>query len=130
MVNYKNNTPIIVFYQAQKVATGKTVQMDIYDETQAKDDGKSTTMVEIGTTGRYYATFTPDALGWWMAMMYETTGSGKGHAVKTFQVTTENIDSIGSKVTDTESNIRGADDDDLKTLSDQIDVLESPAMVG
>jgi len=129
-MDYKINTPITAFYQAPNAKTGLTVNMDVFDETQAKDAGKSTTMTEMGTTGRYSASFTPDAKGWWLVMMYDTAGGGKGPVIKTYKVTDEDVDSIGTKVGNTETNIRGADSDDLKTISDQIDTLESPAMVG
>lgn len=189
-MDYKKDTEIISIYQAIKVGTGKTIQMDIYDETHAKDAGKSKVMTEIGSTGRYWATWTPDAKGWWATIMYNS-GNNKGHVVKVYKVTDEDIDSIGSRTTaiktetdkipsiktetdkiptiktetdkiqsvkdetvlikaetdkiqtiddnvdavkaktDTmEADIRGTDDDDLKDLSDQMDALESPAMVG
>ena len=52
---YKINESVEVTYQARNVSTGRTINMDIYDEAHALDAGKSTTMTEIGTTGRYYA---------------------------------------------------------------------------
>lgn len=161
----KNGVAIMVSYQAAKAATGKTILMDVFDETQTLDAGKSVAaMTEIGTTGRYFASFTPDAEGEWIVQMYET-GGNKGHVVKSYVVVGHDIDSIGDEValvkaqtdlipsdpaeqslvdssiaaahvtTDaviagSESDIRGADSDDLKTLSDQLDGVESPAMAG
>jgi hypothetical protein len=150
---YKVGVPIVVVYQSSGGATGKTVAMDIYDETYALDATKSVAaMTEMGTTGRYYATFTPDAEGEWVAMMQETSQAGK--VVKAFTVVGHNIDSIGDAVaavaaktdnlptdpadqslveaaiTAAESNIRGPDSDTLKTIADQLDALESPPMVG
>lgn len=152
---YKVGIPIVVVYQASNVDTGKTIAMDIYDETYAKDAAKSVAaMTEMGVTGRYYATFTPDAVGEWVAMMYDTYPPAKGHVVKAFEVGTSDIDSIGVAVaavgtktanlpTDpasqssieaalvaAESNIRGADSDTLKTIADQLDALANPPMVG
>jgi len=130
MTNYKLNNPIMVFYQASRAKTGRTIQMDVYDEGQALDAGKSGTMTEIGSTGRYYKVFTPDAIGWWVILMYDTVGWVKGDVVKSYKVTNEDIDSIAGKVETVETNIRGTDNDDLKTISDQLDEIGSPAMVG
>jgi len=151
---YKDGVSIIVTYQASNAATGKTIAMDIYDESQALDATKSVAaMTEIGTTGRYYATFTPDAEGEWIAMMYDSV-SGTGDVVKAFKVVGHDVDSIGDNIdlikastdnlpsdpadqsaveaaiTASETSIRGADGDTLKTIADQLDTLESPPMVG
>jgi hypothetical protein len=144
---------IEVTYQASASQTGLTdVIMEIYDEARAKDlvNFPDVTMTEIGVTGRYYGTFTPDAVGKWRAMINSVTKPGK--IIKDFGVVAHNIDSIGADVdgvktkTDnlpsdpasatnvsaTETAIRGADSDTLKTISDQIDAIPtaSPAMIG
>ena len=149
----KVNTPIIVFYQATNIGTGKTIQMNVYDEGQALDAGKSGTMTEIGSTGRYYKSFTPDVVGFWLIMAYDSV-SGKGQVIETYTIVVSDISTVGTDVSavkaktenlpvdpasqsgietaidGAENNIRGADNDDLKVLSEQIDALESPAMVG
>ena len=196
---YKSGVAIIVTYQAANAETGLTIKMDIYDETHAKDDPKCiAAMTEIGTTGRYYATYTPDAAGEWIALMYKDGGGGE--VVKAFRVAiadefgvktvvdaiqakTDNLPGtpaadgeydtviaalqtdldnpdqykadvaslaleatlatvdgivddilVGTAAIDTATNatggIRGADSDSLKTLSDQIDAVTCPAMVG
>ena len=95
----KVGVPITVIYQASNIDTGKTIAMDIYDTAYVKDVIKSVAaMTEIGMTGRYYASFTPDTEGEWVAMMYDSLPPAKGHVVKAFTV--------------------------------QLDVLESPPMVG
>jgi len=216
---YKNGVAIIVTYQAVGLATGKTITMSVYDEAHALDEGQSGAMAEIGSTGRYWKSFTPDAEGEWIIVMTNTTDGG-GDVVKAFAVAGHDVDSIGDAVaavegkvdtvdtvvdaikavtdvesgvkadvatvdgkvdavdtvvdaikavtdvesgvkavadavqakTDligasvapageydteldqnlstTESNIRGGDSDTLKTLSDQIDAVSAPAMVG
>jgi len=84
---YKSGVAIIVTYQAAAAATGLTIKMDIYDEAHALDAPKSVAaMTEIGTTGRYYATYTPDAAGEWIALMYKDGGGGE--VVKAFRVAT------------------------------------------
>lgn len=158
---FKNGEAIETTYQAKNAATGKTIQMDVYDETHTKDDGQSGTMTEIGTTGRYYKSFTPDAEGVWTIEMFDSVSSA-GNAVKTYLVTGHNLDSIGDALaalndlsssdvetavgtaiadlpTNTEMGadhdelelaIRGADSDTLETLSDQLDDIAEPPMVG
>ena len=157
--DYKVSEEIKVTYQAPGAATGLTVTMEIYDETGAKDgvNFPDVTMTEIGSSGRYQASFTPDALGEWVIQISDTNG---GKVVKQYSVGGYNLDGIGTAVdglndvstaevnteVDTalsdydgptkaeldsaESNIRGADSDTLKSLSDQIDGLESPPMIG
>lgn len=156
---YKVNEIIEVTYQASGSTSGLTdVTMEIYDETRAKDgvNFPDVTMTEIGSTGRYYGTFTPDAVGKWRIMVDSATKPGR--LVKDYDVVAHNIDSIGSAVDglndvstveiateletydavkkselDTsESNIRGVDNDTLKSISDQIDSLPqtSPPMIG
>uniref|UniRef100_A0A6M3L4L1 Uncharacterized protein n=1 Tax=viral metagenome TaxID=1070528 RepID=A0A6M3L4L1_9ZZZZ len=158
---YKTGEVIDVTYQATKATSGLIdVTMEIYDESRAKDgvNFPDVTMTEIGATGRYYDSLTPDAEGVWTVMIDSATKSGK--IVKTFLVVGHNIDSIGDAIAalndlsaadvnaevDTaladydgptkaeldaaELAIRGADSDTLETLSDQLDDVSSPPMVG
>jgi len=158
---YKTGEVIDVTYQATKATSGLIdVTMEIYDESRAKDgvNFPDVTMTEIGATGRYYGSLTPDAEGVWTVMIDSATKSGK--IVKTFLVVGHNIDSIGDAIAalndlsaadvnaevDTaladydgptkaeldaaELAIRGADSDTLETLSDQLDDVSSPPMVG
>lgn len=154
---YKVGNTIEVVYQARNVHSGGIALMEVYDETHTLDLVQSNTigMTEIGTTGRYYDSFVPNAEGTWVVVLYEKIGAQKkGHAVKAHIVGSEDINSVGSKVdlvkaktdnlpidpadqsqvesaiTTSENNIRGTDADTLKTLSDQMDAIESPAMVG
>lgn len=89
---YLVGEPIIVVYQAAAVETGATIKMDIYDQAHAKGDtppcvAAMTEIVYNATpTGRYYATFTPNAAGTWIALMYEDGGGGE--VVKAFIVDT------------------------------------------
>jgi len=157
----KVGNPVDVTYQAVKLTTGLSdVVMKIYDETRALDgvNFPDVTMTEIGATGRYYGSFTPDAVGVWTVIVDSATKSGP--VVQTFIVTANDIDSIAtaiaalndlsaaevgaevasalgtydvatvSDVGSAEAAIRGTDSDTLKTLSDQIDDLGQPAMIG
>jgi len=136
------------------------VTMKIYDESRALDaiNFPDVVMTEIGTTGRYYGAFTPDVEGVWTVLINSATKPGE--VVKTFMVTAHNIDSVGDAVAAlnnlstaqvnvevdsaladydgptkaeldaSELAIRGVDSDTLKTLSDQLDAVEGPPMVG
>lgn len=133
---YKVDDAIEVTYQAAAASTGLVdVTMEIYDETHSLDgvDFPNVTMTEIGVTGRYYGTFTPDAEGNWTIMIDSATKPGK--IVKKYSVTAYNINSVGDVVATTDGKVdvvdgkmdamRGVDDDTLKTISDQIDNVAS-----
>lgn len=118
---YKNGVEIIVVYQAVNCATGKTVTMDVYNETHVKDDPKSVAeMTEVGTTGRYYAAFTPDAEGEWIVVMKNTTDSN-GEVVKAFGVCDHDVDSIGDKVAAIDALTKAAGDGDLAAMKSILD---------
>jgi len=156
---HKVGTTIEVTYQAAGAVTGLSdVTMVIYDELHALDgvDYPDVVMTEIGSTGRYYGSFTPDTAGNWTLMIDSATTPGK--VVKKYRVGIHDENSVGALIEalndmssadvtailsaydgptkaelDTaEGNIRGTDSDTLKTLSDQIDGLPSsaPPMLG
>lgn len=158
---YKVSEVIEVTFQASGSTSGLLdVTMEIYDETRAKDgvNFPDVTMTEIGSTGRYYGVFTPDAVGKWRVMIDSVTKPGK--LVKDYDVVAHNIESIGNAVDalndvstaavnaevdtaladydaptkaeldTTESNIRGTDNDTLKDISDQIDGIASAPVIG
>jgi len=118
---YKNGVAIIATYQAANCGTGLTVLMDIYDEAHAKDEAKCiAAMTEIGATGRYYATFTPDAEGEWIALMY--ISAGVGEVVKSFAVAGHNLDGVGDAVDAIQTDLDNATDGlgALKTLIEAV----------
>ena len=83
---YSLGNAIRVVYQAPKAKSGETVTMEIYDETGNKDivNFPDVVMGEIGTTGRYEGTFTPDAPGNWTVMIHYDVD--KGPSVKQYRV--------------------------------------------
>ena len=156
ITDYKIGVPIIVIYQAEGLGSAKTIEMDVYDETHAKDVPKCVpAMTEMGSTGRYWSTFTPDAEGEWATMMREAVPPYKGPVVKAYKVVGHGIDSVGDVVvaiqakTDalpsdpadqslveaaivvSEAGVRGTDNDTLKTVKDILStkIEASPAMV-
>lgn len=185
-MTFKVNQQLVVVYQAPSAESGigASLRYDVYDEAHALDAAKSgTTMTEMGATGRYYATFTPDAIGVWIVQIEKVPDpTGKTKAVARYDVRQydegdmlqqagilsdatpfpgANIDAaissrapageydteldvavssrapvseydaemalIDQSISATESNVRGTDGDDLKTISDQIDALSIPA---
>jgi len=137
---------VYVTYQAKKATSGLTdVTMEIFDETNTKDlvNYPDVIFSELGSTGVYCGSFAPDAAGKWTYRIDSVTKSSSlpGSII----VTNNNLDSLGdaiaalnnlseaavqSIIDSAEANIRGIDDDTLKTISDQLDDLEAPAVLG
>lgn len=95
----KVSVPIEVTYQAAGGTVGLLdVTMVIYDESHALDgvNFPDVTMTEIGSTGRYYGSFTPDAEGVWNILIDSATKPGK--VVRQFDVVGHDVDSIGDAV--------------------------------
>jgi len=112
---YKSGVAIIVTYQAVACATGKTVTMDVYDEAHAKDVAKCVAeMTEFAATGRYYATFTPDAEGEWLCVMKNTTDDN-GEVLKSYEVAGHDVDSIGDAVETVDTVV-----DAIKAVTDDL----------
>jgi len=119
MAIYKVNNPIITAYQARNAATGETVVMSVFDETQAFDAAKSlSAMTEFGATGRYYGTFTPDVVGDWTVLMHEA--NGKGPAVKAYTVGSYGISDIGTSVEAISGAVIGDLEVDIQAVSGAI----------
>lgn len=105
----KVNKAIEVTYQASGAQTGlDDVKMEVYDEGHALDVGKGVAaMTEIGATGRYYATFTPDAEGEWQAHIDSITKPGK--IIKQYTVVAHDVDSVGDAVATADGKIDTVD---------------------
>jgi hypothetical protein len=116
---YKVNEMIDIVYQAAGAATGVVVMMSVYDEAGSLDAGQSGAMTEIGSTGRYKKSFTPDAEGLWLVQIDDAQG---GKVVKSYSVGITNISEIGATVTTINAKV-----DDLQTT---VEGLTSPPMIG
>ena len=94
----KINKAIEVIYQAAGAVTGlDDVKMDVYDEAHVEDVAKAVAaMTEIGSTGRYYGVFTPDAEGEWTVLIDSIVAPGK--VVKKYTVVAHDVDSIGDDI--------------------------------
>jgi peptidoglycan hydrolase CwlO-like protein len=96
---FKINEAIEIGYQAPNAETGLAgVIAEIYLPNKAKDaeNFPNVAMVEIGATGTYRGTFTPNAEGTWQLILHKADGDGQ--VVKTYSVGAYNVDSVGSAV--------------------------------
>lgn len=116
--NYQINQAIKVFYQAAGTGTGLTVTMDVYDEADVKDVAQSGTMTEIGTTGRYQKSFTPDAVGDWHIEISDSAG---GEAVKQYEVGSYNIQALGDNIADIDADIAALNDVSTTEINAEVD---------
>lgn len=116
---YKQGEQIDIVYQAAGAATGIAVTMDVYDEAGALDAAQSGAMTEIGTTGRYRHSFTPDAEGLWHVQVSDASG---GKSVKSYSVGQTNISEIGATVTTINAKV-----DDLQ---DAVEGMVAPPTIG
>lgn len=129
-MSYKVDTVQEVTYQAAGSTSGLVdVTMEIYDETGAKDgvDFPDVVMAEIGATGRYEGSFTPDAEGKWRVMINSATKPGQ--IVKDFDVVGHDVDSIGDAIATTDGKVDTVDGK-IDTVDSKIGDLVSPPMIG
>jgi len=149
-----------VVYQAAGAATGKTVQIDVYKPDKTKDETQSGAATEIGTTGRYYKAFDADAPGWSIQCSDDDGGKAVKHygpdiydAAGVTDVVADvqtAVDAVASAIATLDTTVGGVSTDlsavagnvtDIKTvtdglsaalgaISDKVDALESPPMIG
>lgn len=118
--NYLVNDSIQVEYKAEKAKTGLTVQMDVYDETLTLDVMQSVSMVEVGSTGVYTASFIPTEIGSWVVSCYES-GKPQTKIINKYEVGNYNTESIGDAVS--------ALDVKLDTIQSEVENLASPPQI-
>jgi hypothetical protein len=131
----KTGNPVDITYQAVKLTTGLTdVTMKIMDETRAPDavNFPDVVMTEIGTTGRYYGSFTPDEVGVWTVIVDSATKAGP--VVETVIVTSHDLDTVGNAIAAlnnlSESQVQAIVDGAKTDILTAIDDLGQPAMLG
>ena len=99
---YKVGNLIKVIYQADRASTGRTILMDVFDETltlTSTADQTSSAMSEIAGRGRYRDTFTPDSTGDWIVLMQDSVNA-RGKVVAHYEVSSQDLDSIGNAIDD------------------------------
>lgn len=109
--NYKKDELIEVLYQSAGNLTGLTdVTMQIFDETGSLDgvDFPDVVMSEVGATGKYTESFTPDAEGEWSIHIAFNSGTD-GQVIKQFSVGLFNLNDIGASVTVIEAAVVAID---------------------
>ncbi len=129
--NYKVGAAIEVVYQAQNAASGVVVNMVVYDAAHVIVTGGPTVLTELGSSGRYYGTFTPDVEGEWSVQIEQAGGIGK--TTKAFSVGIRNIQDIGAKV-ETIENSTTTLGTNLGIVEGKVDTVignqSSPSMIG
>jgi len=129
--DYKVNEAIKVVFQAAGSKTGAVVNMTVFDEAEVS--AASVVMSEIGVTGKYQKSFTPDAEGDWQVHIADDQG---GKAVKHFSVGPENVGGLAARISAVDSQLVVVDDgvSDIKSHLDVIEsaigTIESPPMIG
>ena len=136
---YKVGRSIKVMYQAADAQAGLTIEMNVYDENQSLVTGSSVAaMPEVGSTGRYRSTFTPDAEGDWMVQIRNSV-SDSGKVTRIYDIGGSDVDSIGDttgliKVQTDLIPANPASAGDVGTseanIIAEINQLENPAMLG
>lgn len=95
---FKIGESIEVGYQApnkQSELTG--VVAEIYLPNKAKDSNfPDVELVEVGSTGTYRGSFTPDQQGVWQVIMHKADGDGQ--VTKSYSVGGYNVHSVGEKI--------------------------------
>ena len=113
---YKTGLKINLTYQAVGGLSAAAPVCKIYDEANASDTAKqsvlkSAMLANEKAGGRYLGYFTPDAAGAWTVCIQDKNGDGL--VSKTYQVATQNLDSLGSTFLVTQSAINVATASDM-----------------
>jgi hypothetical protein len=120
---YKVNESVELGYQAPGRASGKVVIAEIYLPNKAKDSNfPDITLVEVGNSGTYRGSFTPDAQGEWQAILH--LDDGEGQVVKRFSVGGHNVHSVGEAV----GGVHGAIDAvevKVDAVDDKVDAVDA-----
>jgi len=130
---FKIGESIEVGYQApnkQSELTG--VVAEIYLPNKAKDSNfPDVELVEVGSTGTYRGSFTPDQQGVWQVIMHKADGDGQ--VTKSYSVGGYNVHSVGEKidVVDGKANELGTVvteiDSKVDVVDDKVEVVEGKA---
>ena len=102
--NYKNGVAIGLVYQAAALLSNAIPEAIVYDEGDALDTAKSTSLTssllagELSglALGSYRGTWTPDAEGIWTVIIEDKNNAGQ--VSKTYNVAGHDMDSVGDAV--------------------------------
>lgn len=132
--NFKVGEAVEVIYQAQNAASGVTINMEVYDETHIVVAGGPTVLMELGASGRYYASFVPDEEGEWSVQIEQEGGIGK--VTKSYSVGARNLQDIGATIDTIDNSTTalgtniGIVEGKVDTANDKLDAMLSPPMIG
>lgn len=97
--NYKLDDPIEIVYQAPNAGSGLDIKADIYkpDKSVFSVDNP---LDEVGNSGTYRASFVPNVVGEWQAIIYKFVDSDTrdGQVTKRYSVGAHNVDSVGQVI--------------------------------
>lgn len=124
---YALGNTISITYQAVGARSGKTILMEVYDETHALSLAQSNTigLTEINATGRYYDTFVPDTKGEWTVICWEKVGAllKRGHVVAAFRIGDYDLDVVGATLAGVDTKIDSVDTK-ISTVETKVDVVD------
>lgn len=132
--NYKVGEAIEVIYQAQNAASEVVINMETFDETHTVVAGGPIVMIELGSSGRYHASFIPDEVGEWSVQIEQDGGIGK--TTKAFSVGGHNVHDVGATVETIDNNTTnlgtnlGIVEGKVDISNEKLDGLLSPPMIG
>jgi len=129
---YKKNTAIQLAYRPINYTTGLTdITVKVYDEAGVLFS--TTTMTEVvGRGGFYTDSFTPDAVGQWVARI--TSATNLDDVTKCFEVKLHDADDVDLHVQDVEDKIDIIDSnvdlikietDKIQTIDDNVDLIKT-----
>lgn len=135
---FKLNEVIEIVYQAPNKESGLTgptaVTAEIFLPNDAKDSAfPDIALVEIGASGVYKGTFTPDQEGEWKVTIHKAGGDGQ--VVKRYSVGLHNVSSVGQGVSSVDGKVDSVQStaDSIETKVDNLDTkvssLDTPPMV-
>ena len=143
--DHKLNEAVNIVYQAPNSETGLTdVTMSIYDETGVLDgvNFPDVVMTEVGTTGKYRGTITPDAEGDWEIHIAHTSKT-LGKVVKSISVGSKNLKEVSDAVDANAAAIAVVDGvvdslltavtgqaSQLTNIENAVNSIDSPPMIG
>lgn len=125
--DYSLNDPIKVYYQAPNRETGLTINMKVFDEADAEDALQSGAMTEIGTSGIYWKSFTPDAVGEWRVECAKADGSGA--VTRHYSVGTVNLEDVGDVLSTVDGKVDTVEGK-IDAIDLELDGLVTPPMIG
>ena len=128
---FKVNEAIEIVYQAPNKESGLTgltaVEAEIYLPSNDKDSNfPDVALVEIGSSGTYNGTFTPDAEGEWKVIIHKSDGDGQ--VVKRYSVGLHNVSSVGEGVSGINTAVADLDGD-VVALDTKVEALPDAAEV-